>query len=128
MKSFFLFLLILCFPFFSLAGVGDEYFCEETQDIAVEDHKVKNHKSDRFAFRLDENEIIFIEGRFFVGWVLDVLKDSESDEEIFSGFGSRPNVLASLKYDYGYLLLSMNRGRRGSTIISARCVKTREEL
>ena len=113
--------LMLISPF-SFADWGDVYYCQETHTLEITlEGKSKNHKLEKFQFKLDKtkNAMVFGKGGFFDG------QETELREEM--NWPSKESWYAADRWSMAYFdegkFLYVGVGAVGSVSISADCDK-----
>ena len=111
-----IFIIIVLFLFSSTvnSAEGDIYFCEMTEVVAVENHKLVQYNSQKFKFKRTSDKLIFgSEENTFQDYTISI---SFSQGELFFG-GDDYNRLTFSEGNFYYSRADMDE----ASIIAAKC-------
>ena len=121
MRFIFIVLFLVSFGSVSMGGICDVYYCDETINLEIQNHKIQKYKPGKFKFKWEENQIKFgSEDHWFKNQTTTITKNWPSLESfILKDEKSITSSQSGDFYFFGNYLLAKPR----IIIITATCSK-----
>ena len=82
-RFIFIILFLVSFGSVSMGGVGDVYYCDETINLDIKNHKIQKYKLGKFKFKWEEYLISFGSGAHFFKDDIQPFKENRPSQEAF---------------------------------------------